>query len=331
MMETKRYEFLLEAETPIAHHEETFGNSALFMRRKVRQPDGSFATVPAITADTMRHGMREAVAYVFLDAAGLIGNPSLSEAALRLLFAGGMVTGRGDGGAVGLAAYRDMIDLVPSIALFGGCASNRVIPGRLQVEDATLVCEEERRYIPGWVVERMEAEGVGLETGRAHLEEVQRVRMDPTLDPGKRNLLSTGDQALVEGRLLASEKAHVDDDAVARQDTKSSMMPRRFERVARGSLFHWALTATCWTPLDVDTLHTALAAFLYDARVGGKKGTGHGKLRAVAAKNIAVPSHAERVSELDPKSLAPRAGELFRAHVKERGERIRTFLAGVDA
>ncbi|MGH8630893.1 MAG: hypothetical protein ACREU7_09045, partial [Burkholderiales bacterium] len=117
MMERKRLEFILEARSPIAHHQETFGNTAVLMRQKVRQPDGSFAAVPIITGDTMRHGLREAGTYCLLDCAGLLGE-ALTEQALRLLFAGGMVTGSGS--VVKLDEYREMVDLVPTLALLGG-------------------------------------------------------------------------------------------------------------------------------------------------------------------------------------------------------------------
>ena len=69
-MQRHRYEFVLEAAQPIAHLAENIGNEGVLMRRKVRTADGSFASVPMVTADTMRHGMREAAAYMFLDAAG---------------------------------------------------------------------------------------------------------------------------------------------------------------------------------------------------------------------------------------------------------------------
>lgn len=127
-MRQVKFEFILRADQPIAHHSETFGNQAVSARRKVRQSDGTWAHVPVVSGDAMRHGMREASAYVFLDAAGLLHDGGLSEEALRLLFAGGQVTGS-SGGVSKLNDYREMCDLVPPLALFGGCAQNRVIPG----------------------------------------------------------------------------------------------------------------------------------------------------------------------------------------------------------
>ena len=116
-----------------------------------------------------------------------------------------------------------------------------------------------------------------------------------------------------------------------RDAAKSTMMPRSFEALAQGSLFSWGVTCHCLNDLDRDTLHVMLGAFLYRPVVGGKKGTGHGKLRCVAAKNVAVLRPAERPETLDPAALAPRSGELFRAHVSERKEAIKAWLSAVDA
>lgn len=88
----------------------------------------------------MRHGLREAIAWAMLDAAGLMGD-ALSEAALRLLFAGGMVTGSG-GDAIKLSEYRELVGIVPSLGLLGGCAQNHVVPGAVHCDEAVLICEE---------------------------------------------------------------------------------------------------------------------------------------------------------------------------------------------
>lgn len=321
-----RYQFVLQADEPIAHHAETIGNEAIIARRKVRQPAGGWADVAIVSGDAMRHHMRSASAYALLDAAGMLEAPALSEAALRLLFAGGMVTGRGDAGTINLDRYRELCELVPSMSLFGGCSDNRVIPGRLHVEDATLLCEETRRFVPPWAVTFAEKHAGPLSSCREHVEEVQRVRMDPTLVPHKRLLMSADAQVDANKRLASSETAHTSDNAIERDDAKSSMMPRRFERVAQGSLFFWACEAECLSDLDVDTFHVSAASFLASARVGGKQGTGHGKLSPVAGNAVAIARPAESLHPIDAAALAPKVGELFRAHVKERASRIRDFF-----
>jgi hypothetical protein len=330
-MQTLHYEFILEAAQPVCHSQENIGNESVFMRRKVRQNDGSWAMVPYLTGDTMRHGVREAGAYAFLDAAGLLDEggetTGLGEAALRLLFTGGMVTGRGDASRVSMDAYREMSELCPSLALLGGCTDNRVVTGRVECDEATLICGEQQRYLPEWVLhwERLGA----VDTCRAHIEIVTRVRMDPTLDPGKRRLLSSGDQVDVTRRLENAERAHHADDALARDDAKSSMMPRNFERLAQGSLFWWGITAYTYSDLDVDTFRVMVAAFLSRARVGGKKGTGHGLLRPVAAQDISVARPAESMNALQLEGQT--FGQLFRAHVADRRDRIRSWLEHVNS
>ena len=326
-MKTTTIEFIIRAEQPIAHHEESFGNSAVSMRRKIRQDDGTFQRVPIITGDTMRHGLREASSLAMLDAAGMLDNPSLSTAALRLLFAGGMVTGA-SGGSIKLGDYREMIDMVPPLALLGGCAQNRVIPGRLFVDDATLICEETLHMLPGWVGEYLEAGSIGVASHRSHMEMAQRVRMDPTLVPARRALLSAGDADAVERRLAASELASEEENDVARDATKSSMLPRSFERICQGSIFYWSLTCTTQDALQEDTLWTMVGAFLTLAHVGGKKGTGHGKIKAIHGREAVLLRPSES-SAFDLSTM--RKGDIFRAHMVERKDKLRAWLDGVAA
>lgn len=155
--------------------------------------------------------------------------------------------------------------------------------------------------------------------------------MDPTLDPAKREMLTSGEQTMVQGRLLDSAKASQEEDSSGKADSKSSMMPRRFEVVAQGSLFLARITARTSSPLDEDTLLTMMGAFYCDAQVGGKRGTGHGRISIYAARNVQVALPEERVSTFSLVGPDSRAGKLYVQHVKERAEEIKTFLAEVDA
>lgn len=328
-MRKRRYEFILRADQPIAHHAESLGNTAIIMRRKMRLDSGEFASIPIVTADTMRHGMREAATYAFLDAAGLLTEGWASEAALRLLFSGGMITGKGDASTVRIDEDRELRDLFPHLSLMGGCAGNRCMQGRLRVEDATLVCEETLATMPAWVRSRLAA--VQQDTHRAYVEEVQRVRMDPVLVPEKRLLLSDGAKASAERRLLASSHATATEDHRMADESKSTMMPRRYERVVEGSLFYWATEATTYSDLDDDTFDLAVAGFLYSPTIGGKRGTGHGRLSVVAGQTGDLARPSEALHEIDPAAVAMPRGRLFVEHVRERGERIKRALATVNA
>ena len=337
------YEIILRAAEPIAHHSETLGNAQVLMRQKVRQPDGDFARVPVVTGDTMRHKLREAAAYATLDAAGMLeGRPVLSESALRLLFAGGAIVAGSDGSTVKLDDYARMVDLFPPLALLGGCAGGRCIPGRMQVGPAVLICEEARALLPEWAVEYSYAEaevpqaeragllGRELPGAREHVEVETRVRMDPMLSPSHRRLLTDESRAKVEGRLLARSEA--DGDARKVEASKSAMMPRSYEVVSAGSLWWWSVSATTYGELDEGCLHTMLAAALYEMRVGGKQATGHGLMRAVHAREGGwLRPREQAVGAINPNAFERLHGAAYRAHVEERGEQLREWLESVKA
>ena len=327
MIRRIRYELVLEAESPIAHHEGSIGNHAMVMRRKVRTPRG-WEDVPVVTADTMRHKLREASSLALLDAAGM-GDSTLTEAALRLLFNGGMVHGS-DGGTVKLDAYRELVEMVPSLGLFGGCASNRIIPGRLVVEDALLICSETERYLSPWMVESAKQFGT-LDTFSAHVEQNQRVRMDSMLNPTMRKLLTEAEQTRIAARLTAGEKASEDDDAIAKRDNKSAMLPRTFETIARGSMLGWAVEAIVQNELDEDVFNVTVLSFLTRAVVGGKSGTGHGRLRVIAANNVKMATPSREHEAFDTSALGLKVGSLFKSHVEARKDRIREFFANCHA
>lgn len=335
-METKRFEFVLEAARPIAHHAETLGNEAILRRREIRLPGGTFVRVPEVSGDAMRHGLRESAAYAFLDAAGLLeeGAEALSEAALRLLFAGGMVTGKGASPSINLEAYRKMCDLFPPLKLLGGCTDNRITPGMMNVDGALLLCAETLPSIQltsPWILAWLEGRGEVLSSARSHVDEEGAVRMDPTLIPEKMALLSPEAKANAVRRLERSETAHAEGNDAEQMRSKSSMMPRRIEVVKQGSLFAWGVEARCFTPLDVDTLLVMCFGFLSHAYVGGKRGAGKkGWMVPVAAHQMELARPALQGEAIVP-AMMEHVGARFREHVGARREAIREMLRTVVA
>jgi len=71
-----------------------------------------------------------------------------------------------------------------------------------------------------------------------------------------------------------------------------------------------------------------LACFLADPRVGGKRGTGHGQLRVVAARDLKIARLSEPLTSFE---LGPSMGTLFRSHVSARKEQIATWLRTVNS
>lgn len=329
--EQHRLEFILRAREPIAHAQGTIGNTQVIMRRKVMMPNGTDAMVPFITGDTMRHGLREAGSYALLQAAGLLDDPQLSEGALRLLFAGGMVMGTA-ADVVRIEDERKWRELVPHLALLGGCIGNRIVPGKIEVGDAWLICEETvaggqlSKSVLEWLreEERMER------PARAHVEMVQRVRMDPTLVPAKRLLLASGDANRVEQRLLASEVASAREDHAGKDREKSAMMPFSYETVVAGSLFAWRIDCVTHNDIERDALAMMVSTFANRMRVGGKKGTGNGLLDVVHA----FGSHRPRAREdllTDEEVGGGGVVERFVARAQAQAAELRKWLGEVKA
>lgn len=324
-MQQSRYEMIVRAKDPICHAQETIGNQSIFMRKSVRLPGGARVSVPMITGDTIRHQLREAATYGTLHEAGILDDPQLSEGALRLLFNGGMVTGKGDAAVINLERYRELVALFPPLALLGGCADNRPIPGQLNVDEGNLVCAEMAHLMPPWVIDWAAANNERVDTFRASVEEVQRVRMDATLQPEKVKLLSDGAKAAVNSRLLKSEKAHEEADAKAKAESKSGMMPRTHERLIQGSLLWIGIEARTYTDLEFDAFNFAVACLLSNFRVGGKLGTGHGRLEFIAGARIRFQP-ASGSLEMVGAELAPKVGDMYRAHVALRKEELAAWL-----
>ena len=181
------------------------------------------------------------------------------------------------------------------------------------------------------------------------MDDVTRVHGDPLLEPAKRRLLTDAEHSAALARLEGRERAHESDDAREIKQTKQDMMPFDYETVAMGSQWSWSVMAQCDTPLAEDTLMVMLGAFLYLPIVGGKKGTGHGVLRVLKAREVKFPAWHERAAKLLPapsESTAividqdngtmedvsgRRVGELFVEHVQSRAAEIKQWLAEVKA
>lgn len=319
MSSTTILKFTVRADSPISQAEGTQGNHSVHMMRKRRLKDGTIERVPIVSADSMRHGLRESGAQICLGLAGLLDQPKgpqLSEAALRLLFSGGMLTGRGDASTIRLDKWREYCETLPILALMGGCVDAQMIPGKLRVSDMELLCKETTDDHPPW---------------RDQMDHVQRVRFDVTRDPAKQQLLSDGAKASVEGRMLAKETARAEGDTKIAVADRGRPMPHSHEAICAGSLWSWELTYSQLTEVEQATLFMTLALFFHSWRVGGKRGTGHGKLTVQHAEQFALPRFSELRTECDVVALNVTGKTLLEQHMKAKATQLAEMLAKVDA
>ncbi len=325
-MDTVRFEMILRAQQPIVHTQESIGNSAIFARKKVRQPDGSFAMVPFVSGNSLRHQMRAAAAYGTLHEAGILRDAQLSAGATRLLFNGGMVTGKGNASVVNLDQYRKLVALFPPLGLFGGCIDNGPRQGKLHVDELDVICTEQSEYLPEWVEAWMARNNHVLGSCRSGIEEVQHVRMDSTLmDPAVKELLAPKALADVQAKELRRDSAHETGESKSKEDSKSDMMPYTFERLAQGTLFTWGVSAYTHSDLEFDAFCFSIACLLNHFRVGGKSGVGHGSLQFVAGNRINFTPIGGSLEQIG-QELAPKTGDIYKAHIAERKEELVSWL-----
>jgi hypothetical protein len=317
---------LIEAVTPISHASEVQGNHSLLMTRKQRTSDG-IKDIPIVSADSMRHGLRECGATLCLGLAGLLDRPEgpqLTEAALRLLYSGGMLTGRGDASVIKLQRWREVCETLPIVSLMGGCVDAMMIPGKLRVSDMVLICTETATQHGGLL-----PEGTTLHGFRSHIEQTQRVRFDVTRDPHKQRLLSDGARTSVDGRMLAKESSR-EQGEIGEKD-RGRPMPHSYEAVCAGSLWSWQISHDNLTEVERAILFLTLAHFFKTWRVGGKRGTGHGELRAIRAEECSLPIFAEMRTEADVTGLSAGWLATAKAHMQERTKTLTDLLLKVDA
>lgn len=324
-METLRYEMVVRCKDPIAHSSTTIGNAQLIMRKGVRLIGGKYVDVAYITGDAIRHQLREAAIYGTLYAAGLLDDPKLVEGAVRLLFNGGGLTGRGSASVINLDRYRELVALFPPLAIFGGNTDNRSIGGQLNVDEGNLLCKEMLHVTPPWVIEWAKDAGEEIGTRRKAVEEVQRVRMDALNNPETLKLLSEDARMRVMNRMLSAEKAHEAGDGKLAKENKSEMMPRTFERIKQGELLWLGVEARLYSALERDAFDFTLACLLNNFRVGGKRGTGHGRLEFVKGARCTFAPTMGKFEDVGSE-LAPKTGELYKQHIQFRRDELISWL-----
>lgn len=321
-METTRYISVVRAVQPIAHHKGSIGNHATIMRAAVRLPGGEIADVPEGTGNAVRNRLRRAAAICSLDAAGILGDPQLERGAMRLLFNGGMLTGKGDGTTINIDRWRELVTLFPFLGILGGCIDNRTQGGQLNVDALKLICDENMHSLNPWTRQWLKDNNEGVCESSYLLEKVQRVNMDPEIIPENLKLLSDGARLQVYNKLLAQGKAHEEGNAIEAAKVKSDMMPHTFERIIRGSLFQLSFLLRSYNELERDAFEYAYSCLLNNFRFGGKQASEHGELEFLAGARVHFKQYTGELDIGERKGT----GDLFRAHVTDHKDQLVNWL-----
>lgn len=321
-METTRYVCVVRAVQAIAHHRGNVGNHQTLMRSAVRLPGGEISDVPEITGNSVRNRLRRSAAICSLDAAGILGDPQLERGAMKLLFNGGMMTGKGDASVINIDRWRELVTLFPPLAILGGCIDNRVQQGQLNVDAAKLICEENMHSLSQWTKQWLQDNNEGVRESAYSIEKVQRVHMDPETQPENLKLLSDGARMQVVNKHLLQAKAHDDGNAIEASKSKSDMLPYTFERLIRGSLFQLSFLLRSYSDLEKDAFEYAYNCLLNNLRLGGKQSTEHGEMEFLAGARV---NFRQYTGDLDTETKAS-TGELFRSHITAHKEQLVDWL-----
>jgi hypothetical protein len=323
-MKTIEYSFVLRAASPIAHHSGVKGNVGIINRETVVLPRGELREVPIVSGNSMRHGLRAALADLTLDALGLLKPGAFaSPDSIRFLYNGG--AGSGSEGTLRLDEIRAMHTLVPSSALLGGSSRGMIHHGRLEVGAARLVCAEVEHELEQW-----QREAIGdmrVMPAVAYETLLTEYRHDESVKPQGRFLLTSGAQTLIAQQQSKRERAGEAEDDVEIEESKGGQMPYSGQAVIGGSLWTWSVVCHAQDELDEITVQAGLSAFLRRAVVGGRRRVGYGRFVVHASRSFdhLRPAEALRVMTADD-VMGPEKEAPFVAHVKSRADEARKWL-----
>lgn len=136
----------LTALAAISHGAGTSGNTQLLRTRDVIAPDGTRSSVPYISGNSLRHTLRDALAWHLVRTLD-VPEYSLPKRVVDLLWSGGALSTTGS--QVDLAQSARIHTLTPGLGLLGYSAKSDITAGTLWVDDVELVCAENTHRLPG--------------------------------------------------------------------------------------------------------------------------------------------------------------------------------------
>lgn len=251
--------------SPLHHGAGTSGNTALLRTQDVLQPDGRTARVPYLSANSVRHGLRDALAWHTVKTLD-IQPGTLTKAQVDLLWSGGAVTTTG--AQTDLDMLRRVEEHLPWLAMLGYAALSDIVAGTLRVQDMILECTENASRIPATTDLRPAAHYRGETFG---------TRMDQATSPAAR-LVELTEEAIGTTQMIYS-----------------------IQVLQPGSVLHGSVSLTpAATHAHEEALHAALAMWAPGgvAYLGAKTAVGYGRAELAASEAIttsAVPALTQRI------------------------------------
>lgn len=260
----------LDALSPIQHGgDEKTGSTPVLRSLTFWDPTANaHVRLPFLAGNAIRGMLRRLVMHDLVASLGYaVASPKLHHA----LFTGGSLEGTDESaGKLDLAYRRRVRDLFPPLALFGTVLGNQMIPGCLRVDQAMPLCAEWAWAAPS-------------------------TRRD---DPRCRHSVRTFTD-------VAFATRRDDLRAEREKDEQATQMLIEFEAFIAGTRFAHGFTLVYPSALEVSCLGHALALWAEQPFVGGKSGSGYGR---VALAYAPVPDPAPYRAYVAEHVAALRAG-----------------------
>lgn len=295
-----RLPLVFVVEDPISHGAGTAGNTQLLRTQDVILPDGRRTAVPYVSGNSLRHRLRDALAWHLVRALDVPAG-SLAKRVVDLLWSGGALTSTGNQAELGMIREADRV--LPALGALGYSARSDIVAGTVWVDNIHLVCVENVWRLPAHLAGHPHAAGpAGVYRGEAF-----GTRHDVAAGAAGRFVgLMTGDGML--------------DGGPSPVDT--TQMIYDLQTIKPGSVLFGGLWAQAPTAGHVAALATAIdtAAPLVAGRrtitLGGKGATGFGRCHL----------------DVDLTGLDATIGDLraaYEAHLAAHRDRILDLLAEV--
>ncbi|MCS7256331.1 MAG: hypothetical protein RMJ05_09975 [Thermomicrobium sp.] len=235
-----RIDGYLEALSPIVHHgDEKTGSTPVLRSVAWYVPDDdTFVDLPFLSGNAVRGVLRRLAFHDLLDT---LGYTVESPKLHHALFTGGVLESTDETtGVIDLAFRKHVRDAIPPLALFGTSIGNQMVPGSLRVDLALPYCRETAHVIGG---------------------------DDPRLRHDARQFCSF---------VFATRR----DDlrAEREEDEQAVQMLVEFEAFVPGTRFDHGFTLVYPSDLEVSCLGHVLHLWEQQPFIGGKAGSGFGRI-----------------------------------------------------
>lgn len=302
---------------------QSYGITSMLRRERFVQTDGSVEEVPVISGNGIRGMLRDKGMYHMCRSLGYGVNEETGEVqglslpAYYFLFSGGVLS-KEAGKALNIDRARELRRLIPLVGIFGGAVGNMIMPGKVRIDKMIPICQETMHLLP---------DSYHLAAVESIWEYTQRemyTRKDDEKNENLRVLIEPQVRGFLEDE-AATKRARGTSPMEEETGSKQQMM-YFVETLAAGTSFAWSVILQDVTDAELEAFVVTLAEFSKAPYIGGKSGTGLGKV-AIEFKNLLV---VDSRMQADTAALGIPAGDNYKRHLQEHGNEIRDILRGFE-